>query len=57
MGVKSFDDLVEIVEEVKNDMEKAEKGNKAAGVRVRGAMQQIKKAAQQVRGDILAIRQ
>lgn len=55
--MNSFDGLVEIVEEVKKDMEKAEKGNKAAGVRVRGAMQQIKKAAQQVRQDMLALRE
>ena len=54
--MQSFDALLEIVENTKKDMEKAEKGNRAAGVRVRGAMQEVKEAAQQIRKDILALR-
>ena len=42
--MESFDELVRLVEETRTDVEKCELGNKAAGTRVRGAMQKIKKA-------------
>ena len=54
--MRSFDELVSIVEAAKSDIEKTDKGNKAAGTRVRTAMQQIKKAAQEVRKEVLALR-
>jgi hypothetical protein len=55
--VQSFEDLVRIVNDVRPDLEKAEaKGNRAAGTRVRKAMQDIKKAAQAVREDVLKLR-
>jgi len=55
--LKSYDDLVVLVESIRDDVEKAEaKGNRAAGTRVRKAMQEVKKTAQQVRQDILAMR-
>ena len=38
------------------DMAKCEGGNKAAGTRVRKAMQDIKAAAQEVRKDVLNLR-
>ena len=52
----SYDRLVELVQGIRKDVEKAERGNKAAGTRVRKAMQEIKRVAQQVREDILALR-
>ena len=55
--MRSFDELVEVLEAVKPDVEKADRGNKAAGTRVRSAMQQLKKAAQEVRKEILGLRQ
>ncbi|MGQ0629322.1 MAG: hypothetical protein ACT4PL_14630 [Phycisphaerales bacterium] len=39
-----------------DDLAKAQGGNKAAGVRVRGTMQEIKNAAQEVRNGILDLR-
>jgi len=54
--VQSFDTLVQIIEDAKKDVERADRGNKAAGTRVRKAMQALKKQAQAVRGDILNMR-
>ena len=55
--MESFDQLVATVEGIRKDVEKADKGNRAAGTRVRKAMQEIKKQAQVVREDILAMRE
>lgn len=45
-----LDNLVELVDSIREDAAKfEEKGNKAAGTRVRKAMQAIKGAAQEVR--------
>ncbi len=51
--MESYDRLVRIVEEVAEEVRKAEGGNKAAGTRVRKAMQDVKKAAQELRVGIL----
>ena len=51
--MESYDRLVRIVEEVAEEVRKAEGGNKAAGTRVRKAMQDVKKAAQDLRVGIL----
>ena len=51
--MESYDRLVRIVEEVAEEVKKAEGGNKAAGTRVRKAMQEVKKTAQEVRVGIL----
>ncbi len=48
--------LKRLVEEVSDDVYKAAGGNKAAGTRVRKAMQDIKNAAQAVREKILELR-
>jgi hypothetical protein len=48
--------LKQLVEEVADDVYKAVGGNKAAGTRVRKAMQDIKNVAQEVRKKILDIR-
>ncbi len=54
--MESYDRLVRIVEEVAEEVRKAEGGNKAAGTRVRKAMQDVKKAAQDLRVGILDAR-
>lgn len=48
--------LKQLVEEISEDIYKAQGGNKAAGTRVRKAMQDIKNAAQEVRKRILVLR-
>jgi hypothetical protein len=42
------------VQDAADDIAKADGGNKAAGTRVRKAMQDIKKAAQEVRVGVLS---
>lgn len=54
--MEAYEKLKRLVAEVEEDLRKAEGGNKAAGTRVRGAMQEIKNAAQEVREKILEIR-
>lgn len=53
--MEAFDQLKKLVAEVDDDIAKAEGGNKAAGVRVRKSMQDIKTAAQDIREKILVI--
>ena len=54
--MEAFDQLKRIVSEMDEDVAKAEGGNKAAGVRVRSAMQEVKNIAQQIRKEILEFR-
>jgi len=54
--MQEYDHLKELVDAVEDDLTKAEGGNKAAGTRVRKAMQDIKQAAQAVRIKILEAR-
>ena len=54
--MEAFDRLKAIVAEAEQDLIKAEKGNKAAGTRVRKEMQDIKKACQDIRLKILEMR-
>ena len=51
-----YDRLKELVAAAEDDRLKAEGGNKAAGTRVRKAMQDVKAAAQEVRKKILEVR-
>ena len=51
-----FDQLVAKVEETGADVEKAEEGNKAATARVRKSMQEIKALAQDLRKEMLELR-
>jgi len=56
-ALTSYESLVALLESIRSDVEKVEvKKNKAAGTRVRKAMQEVKKLAQQVRQDILEMR-
>lgn len=54
--MQAFETIKRILAEVEDDVQKALGGNKAAGTRVRKAMQDIKKAAQEVRVGILNTR-
>lgn len=54
--MSSYAKLVEVVEAVKGDIEKAEGGNKAATGRVRKAMQEVKAVAQEIRKEMLSLR-
>ena len=54
--MEAFDRLKQLVADAEMDLERAERGNKAAGTRVRKAMQDVKKAVQDVRVKILEMR-
>ena len=54
--MEEYERLKELVEAAAEDVAKAYGGNKAAGTRVRKAMQDIKEAAQSVRKKILETR-
>lgn len=54
--MEAYERLVKIVESAADDVEKATGGNKAAGTRVRKAMQEVKQAAQDLRVGILDFR-
>jgi hypothetical protein len=56
MRMESFERLKTLVAQAEDDVKKAAGGNKAAGTRVRQAMQEIKAAAQDVREKILEMR-
>jgi hypothetical protein len=55
--MEAFDTLKKLVAEAEGDILKWQGGNKAAGVRVRKAMQDIKEAAQAVRVAVLDTRE
>jgi hypothetical protein len=55
--MESYQKLKQLVDEVAEDVYKAVGGNKAAGTRVRKVMQDIKNTAQEVRKQILDIRE
>ena len=48
--------LKQLIEEISDDVYKAQGGNKAAGTRVRKVMQDIKNTAQEVRRKVLDLR-
>ena len=54
--MQEFEQLKQLIQEAEEDLRKAEGGNKAAGTRVRKAMQDIKNLAQDVRKKILELR-
>ena len=54
--MQAYENLKVLIDEIAADVDKAQGGNKAAGTRVRKQMQDIKKAAQNVRNGILEIR-
>jgi hypothetical protein len=52
----NFLKLVQAVESAREDVEKAKSGNKAACTRVRQAMQDVKNLAQEIRKEMLELR-
>lgn len=54
--MEEYQRLRELIESAADDVAKASGGNKAAGTRVRKAMQEVKEAAQTVRKKILEVR-
>lgn len=54
--MEAFENLKKIITQAEDDIQKALGGNKAAGTRVRQAMQDVKNAAQEVRVKILEMR-
>lgn len=54
--MEAYETLKRLIAEAEEDIRKAEGGNKAAGTRVRKTMQDIKNAAQDVRKQILELR-
>lgn len=50
--MENFEQLVQMIESAREDVEKFERGNKTAGTRVRKAMLAIKNLAHQIRKDI-----
>ena len=55
--MEAYERLKRMIAEIDDDMKKAEGGNKAAGTRVRKAMQDIKNTAQEIRKGVLDLRQ
>jgi hypothetical protein len=54
--MQEFEQLKSLVLQVEDDLAKATGGNKAAGTRVRKAMQDVKDLAQAIRKRILEVR-
>jgi hypothetical protein len=53
---QNYERLVQVVNDARVDLEKAEAGNKAATSRVRKAMQDVKNIAQEIRKEMLGVR-
>lgn len=51
--MQAYEKLKKILAEIDDDMQKAMGGNRAAGTRIRQAMQDVKEAAQEIRTAIL----
>jgi hypothetical protein len=56
MTTQNFQKLVQTIEATREDVEKAAAGNKAACARVRKAMQDVKNVAQDIRKEMLELR-
>ncbi|MEM6332325.1 MAG: histone H1 [Planctomycetota bacterium] len=54
--LETYASLQQAVAEVEVDLQKASGGNKAAGTRVRKSMQDIKNIAQELRKQVLEVR-
>jgi len=52
----SLQKMEELINDIKDDYQKGRGGNKAAGTRVRKAMQEIKNVAQDIRAEMLEAR-
>lgn len=56
MIMQSYEKLLAVVANAREDIEKAAGGNRAAGTRARKHMQEVRSAAQDVRNAILSAR-
>jgi hypothetical protein len=56
-AMESYQKLRQLVDSAAEDIEKAEGGTKAAGTRARQTMQEIKNLAQDIRKEILTLRE
>ena len=54
--MEEYEKLKQLIESAAEDVAKASGGNKAAGTRVRKAMQEVKEARQSLRKTILKVR-
>ncbi|PHQ82655.1 MAG: histone H1 [Phycisphaera sp.] len=54
--MESFEKLKQIVTEAEDDIAKAQGGNKAAGTRARKSLQDVRNLAQDIRKEILTLR-
>lgn len=54
--MEKFEKLKELLENASADVDKTANGNKAAAVRVRKVLQEVKKLAQELRLDISALK-
>ena len=52
-----YEQLKALIASIEDDMKKAAAGNKAAGTRVRKAMQEVKNLSQSIRVNVLATRE
>ena len=53
---QKYENLVKLVNDVRDDVSKADAGNKAATARVRKSMMEIKNVAQDIRKEMLELR-
>jgi hypothetical protein len=53
---ENYERLVRLIEDVKEDLDKAESGNKSAAVRVRKQMQEVKQVAQDLRKEMMTVK-
>lgn len=53
---QNYETLVKLVTDARDDVEKATAGNKAATARVRKSMMEIKNLAQEIRKEMLELR-
>lgn len=54
--MKKFQDLVDVMFSAQEDVEKFEKGNSAAGTRLRLKMQLVKNLAQEIRKNVSEVK-
>ena len=52
----NYERLKQLVESIEGDIQKAEKGNKAATTRVRKHMQDVKRCCQDIRQEMMELR-
>lgn len=57
IALDTLDKLAQLIEACREDYNKAKGGNRAAGTRVRKAMQDVKNAAQDLRKEMLEVRE